>query len=135
MSQLVVDSSAVVSALLDAGAEGSRIRAQMAGHGLEAPDILLVEASNVLRRLEISGTLSDQTASAAFADLLAFPINFWPSRLLVDRIWELRGSVTSYDAAFVALAEKLNVPLLTLDRRLSSAPGPRCIFLTGRGAD
>lgn len=131
----MVDSSAVVSALLDAGAEGSRIRARVAGHNLEAPDILVVEACNVLRRLEISGTISGQTAAAAFADLRAFPISFWPSGLLADRIWELRGSVTSYDAAFVALAEKLSVPLLTLDARLASAPGPRCAFLTGRAAD
>jgi len=135
VSQLVVDSSALVSALIDAGSEGIWTRGHLVAHSLDAPDTVLAEACNVLRRLELSGILAGPTAAAAFEDLKALPINVWPFHMLADRAWELRSSVTSYDAAFVALAEKLNVPLLTLDRRLASAPGTRCAFLTPPGFD
>jgi len=47
-----------------------------------------------------------------------------------ERIWELRHTVTSYDAWYVALAEALQVPLATLDTKLATASGPRCTFLT-----
>jgi predicted nucleic acid-binding protein len=47
-----------------------------------------------------------------------------------DRIWELRHTVTSYDAWYVALAEALGLPLATLDGRLSRAKGVACRFLT-----
>jgi predicted nucleic acid-binding protein len=48
---------------------------------------------------------------------------------VAERAWELRGSLTAYDAAYVAVAELVGAPLLTLDARLSRAPGPRCRFL------
>ena len=54
----------------------------------------------------------------------------WPHHKLAARAWELRGSVTYYDASYVALAELLDAPLVTLDRRLAQAHGPRCAFLT-----
>lgn len=54
----------------------------------------------------------------------------WPHRRLAVRAWQLRDSVTYYDATYVALAELLDAPLVTLDRRLAQAPGPRCTFLT-----
>ena len=47
-------------------------------------------------------------------------------RPLLPRCWELRDNVTPYDAAYVALAEALGVPLLTADARLANAPGIRC---------
>jgi predicted nucleic acid-binding protein len=49
-----------------------------------------------------------------------------PARRLVERCWELRGNVTIYDASYVALAEALDVPLITADARLGRTPGPRC---------
>lgn len=48
---------------------------------------------------------------------------------LADRIWELRGQITVYDASYVAVAEFVDVPLLTLDERLRRAKGPRCNFV------
>ena len=45
---------------------------------------------------------------------------------MFDRIWELRDNVTAYDAAYVALAEAIECPLVTADTRLSRAPGLRC---------
>jgi predicted nucleic acid-binding protein len=47
---------------------------------------------------------------------------------MLPRIWELRDNVTPYDAAYVALAEALDAPLLTADARFAAAPGPRCEF-------
>ena len=43
-----------------------------------------------------------------------------------ERVWALRSNLTSYDAWYVALAEETGCPLLTLDRRLSRASGPKC---------
>jgi predicted nucleic acid-binding protein len=45
-------------------------------------------------------------------------------------VWTLHPNVTAYDAAYVALAEELDLPLVTLDRRLSRAVGPTCRFVT-----
>lgn len=111
------------------------MRRQLAAHTLDAPDLVLAEVCNVLRRLELGGLIPGPAAAAAFTDLKALPIVVWPFHMLADRSWELRDSVTSYDAAFVALAEKLNAPLLTLDRRLASAPGTRCAFLIPPGGN
>ena len=49
--------------------------------------------------------------------------------VLARRVWALHPNLTAYDAAYVALAEELGAPLLTLDARLARAPGPTCRFL------
>ncbi len=65
-------------------------------------------------------------AKVALSDLAALPVRRISHRPLVERCWELRHAVTVYDAAYVALAEALEIPLLTADARLSRAPGLRC---------
>ncbi len=60
------------------------------------------------------------------SDLLAFPIRVFPAAPLLRRVWELRQDLTAYDACYVALAEAVERPLLTADRRLANAPGLRC---------
>ena len=60
------------------------------------------------------------------ADLLALPLQRIPHRQLLTRCWELRENLTTYDAAYVALAELLDVVLVTGDKRLSRSPGLRC---------
>lgn len=87
-----------------------------------------VEAANILRRAALSSDISDSIASLAHVDLLDLPVELFAYELVAERAWELRGSVTSYDAWYVALAEALDAPLATLDRRLSRASGPRCSF-------
>ncbi len=57
-------------------------------------------------------------------------VQTWPYPPLADRAWELRHSLTAYDASSVALAELLGTSLLTLELRLARAPGPRCAILT-----
>ncbi|HEX9637375.1 MAG TPA: type II toxin-antitoxin system VapC family toxin, partial [Acidobacteriota bacterium] len=66
----------------------------------------------------------------AHGDLLDCDIELFPYAPFADRIWELRGSVTIYDAWYVALAEALRAPLATLDRKLARAKAARCRFLT-----
>lgn len=68
-------------------------------------------------------------ADLAHRDLLRLPLELFPYDAVAGRVWELRASITPYDAAYVGLAELLGGPLATLDRRLARAPGTRCAFL------
>lgn len=130
MSDLaIVDASAVVSTLCDAGSEGAWAASVIDHSPLVAPALLMFEATNALRRLELGGVIEPPQAAMAFADLNAVRVHLWPYPPLADRIWDLRETVTSYDAAYVALAELLDAPLITLDRRLAKARGPRCAIL------
>lgn len=126
---VVVDASVVIAFLVDDGPSGRWAEGVIRGGNLVAPHHLPVEVANVLRRTEAGGSLGADSASIAHLDLLDLPIVYVPYAPLGGRAWELRGGVTSYDAAYVALSERLNVPLATLDRRLSRAPGVRCTFL------
>jgi predicted nucleic acid-binding protein len=125
---IVVDSSVVVAALVDGGADGSWARQGLRTEILAAPTHLHVEVSNVLRRAVLAGRLAREVAALAHRDLAQFPVTVFPFEPLADRVWELHPTVTAYDAGFVALAEELDAPLWTLDRRLPGATGPRCTF-------
>lgn len=126
---VVVDSSALAAALVDSGEDGEWARAEVADQDLAAPDHLLVEVSNVLRRAVISGLIDQDVATLAHRDLVQLPVGLFPFARLADRVWALHQTVTAYDAAFVAVAEALDAPLVTLDRRLARASGPRCAFV------
>lgn len=126
---MVVDSSVLVAALVDSGPAGQWAERVVAAGDLAAPELIMAEVANVLRRLELDGTLSRAAADAAWSDLLALDLHLLPFAALADRIWELRHNVTAYDAWYVALAEALNQPLATLDARLARASGPRCEFV------
>ncbi|MDI3315019.1 MAG: type II toxin-antitoxin system VapC family toxin [Mycobacterium sp.] len=77
---------------------------------------------------------SADPATQAHADLLELPVDLWPYEVLATRVWELRATMSVYDAAYVALAEILAAPLLTLDRRISQTPGIRCaVAVPGAG--
>jgi len=65
-------------------------------------------------------------AADAVSDLANLPLRRSPHRPLLGLIWQLRQAVTPYGAAYVALAEVLNVVLVTADRRLARAPGLKC---------
>lgn len=79
----------------------------------------------MLRRYEAHGPLSPERAAEAVADLAQLDLRRHPHDALSARIWELRASVTAYDAAYLALAEALRAPLLTTDGRLATAHGHR----------
>jgi predicted nucleic acid-binding protein len=127
---VVIDSSVVVAALLDVGDHGVWAEKILAQDAVYAPELLRVESANVLRRLERGKEISEQEANAAFEELMELDVELHEFEPFSERVWELRHNVTSYDAWYVALAEALNLPLATLDRRLVKAEGPKCRFLT-----
>jgi len=130
---IVVDASVMVAALVDSGTDGEWAREGLRVAVLAAPAHLHVEVSNVLRRAVLAGRLGHEAAALAHRDLAQLPVTTFPFEPLADRVWELHPTVTAADAAYVALAEELDVPLWTLDRRLTTASGPRCLFRTPGG--
>lgn len=125
---LVVDASAVVAALVDQGTEGAWANAHLTGQRLIAPQHMPAEVASTLRRLATFGEISVEEATLAHSDLVDLRFIVFGYRGLAERIWELRANLTIYDAWYVALAEQLRAPLVTLDRRLARASGTRCEF-------
>jgi predicted nucleic acid-binding protein len=127
---VVVDASLLVAATTDSGPEGAWAEEILLQGEIIAPHLVLVEATNILRRLEGSMEVSALEAAVAQRDLIRLPIELLPFEPFAARVWELRRNVTSYDAWYVAIAEAFALPLATLDLRLARAPGPSCRFLT-----
>jgi len=123
---IVVDASVIAPALADDGVSGDRARLRLRGERLCAPEVLDLEVTSVLRRLLASGALDERRAAMALQDLCDLDLRRVGHRPLLPRVWELRPTVTPYDAAYIALAEVLGVVLVTADQRLGRAPGPRC---------
>jgi predicted nucleic acid-binding protein len=123
---LVIDASVLAPAIADAGSDGQRFRARLHGETVIGPDLLRIEVTSVLRRHALAGQLTTEQADGAISDLLAFPITVFPTAGLLRRVWELRPNLTAYDGCYVALAEAVDSPFVTADRRLAGAPGPRC---------
>lgn len=90
-----------------------------------APHLIDAEAGHALRRVVRAGEMTARAARGALDDLADLPIRRAGHRGLLDRAWELRANVTFYDGLYVALAERLDLPLVTLDARLAAAPGVR----------
>lgn len=126
MTVLVVDASILVVALADDDTQGELVRGRLRREKLAAPEIVDLEVGSVLRRMVKSGHILPKRAILALDDLGAMPLDRVSHRLLMVRCWELRDNLTMYDAAYVALAELLDATLLTGDKRLSRATGPRC---------
>lgn len=123
---IVVDASVLAVALADDSPDGDAARARLRGQDLAAPELVDLEATSVIRRHLLSGQLDTRRAELALADLVALPLRRCAHLPLLPRCWELRQNLTTYDAAYVALAELLDVVLVTADGRLAAAPGPRC---------
>ena len=127
---VVIDASVLVAAVVDHGSAGTWSEGILESGPLFAPHLVLAEATNIIRRFELSRRLTALEATAARRDLLRIRIGFYAFAPLAERIWALRLNLTSYDAWYVALAEALELPMATLDRRLVRASGPLCEFLT-----
>ena len=132
---VVADASVLVAALVDSGPEGRWAESVVGKERLVAPELVLVEVTNILRRLERNGEVSRIEANGARRDLLRRDIDLLPFTPFADRVWELRHTVTSYDSWYVAVAEAFRLPLATLDGRLTWASGPVCRFVSPREAD
>ncbi|MBA2575400.1 MAG: type II toxin-antitoxin system VapC family toxin [Euzebyaceae bacterium] len=123
---LVVDASVLAPALADDASDGDAARARLRGEALVAPELIDLEVASVLRRQLLAGDLDARRAELALTDLVDLPVRRVPHRRLLTRCWALRQNLTVYHAAYVALAELLDLVLLTADARLSKAPGLRC---------
>lgn len=123
---IVVDASVLLEVLLRTPAgiaiEPRLFRARETYH---APHLVDVECLQVLRRLLGRGEMTERRAVQAMRDLQDFPLERYPHHPFAERIWALRENLSAYDAAYVALAEALDAPLLTRDARLANAPGNR----------
>lgn len=123
---LVIDASVLAVALLDDGQDGDTVRDRLRGEQLAAPALIDLEVASVWRGLARGGHLDPRRVRLALDDLQELPLQRVEHTSLLWRCWELRDNLTIYDAAYVALAEALQAPLLTGDGRLSRSTGPRC---------
>ena len=130
---IVVDTSAVLAALL-ARPVTSDVDERMVDDGdLQAPHLIDVEFLHVLRRLVRSRVLTEVRASEVRSDFADLSIERYPHPPLADRMWELRPNLTAYDASFIALSEALSAPLITCDARLAGSSGHGAIVEVFRG--
>lgn len=122
MTDYVIDASALVDLFVGTDPDRQlRARAMTGDNG--SPELLDIEAAQTIRRLVRRGELTLDDGTAAVRQVQDAPITRVSHRALLSRIWELRDMITAYDAAYIALAEQLDVPLLTCDSRLGRAHG------------
>ncbi len=88
---------------------------------LYAPDLLLLEVANTLRRLTTAGHLPQSVAGRLVAQLPELAIATVGSAVLLSGAWALRQNMTVYDASYAALARELSCPLITSDAKLARA--------------
>lgn len=119
---IVVDASAALSALLNAGPT----RRTVAAEQLHVPHLIDSEIANAVRGRVASRQMSERAGWGVLDTWRRLAMTRYPTFTLLGRVWELRDNLSSYDAAYVALAEFLDCALLTADGRLSRAPGLRC---------
>lgn len=115
---IVIDASAMVEALV--GTTPDEELLALLTTEVHAPALLDVEVLSVLRGLELGDVITPETATQAVADYWALTVVLHETRLLSDRVWSLRHQFTSYDACYLALAEGLDAPLITCDRKMAA---------------
>ena len=93
---------------------------------VQGPELLKAETVSGLRGLLTGGRITEAFSQSALDRLRRLPVHTYPVDPFINRIWELKANLSVYDAWYVALAEMLDTTLLTTDRRLANAPGPRC---------
>ena len=128
---IVTDAAVLANAVGDDHADGAKARHEISqARGLAAPDLVIVEAAAVLRKRWIAGDMTSDRLDAAIDALVKLPVQHYPTKGLIRRALELKANVTPYDGVYVALAEALSADLVTADRKLAAAPGPRCVIRT-----
>jgi predicted nucleic acid-binding protein len=129
---IVLDASALVELLLGTG-PGRAVAARIADPeiSLHVPHVADVEVAQTLRRFVREGEVDAASAGQALGALQSLDLERHSHEPLLERVWKLRDNLTAYDAVYVALAEAMDAPLLTCDRRLARAPGVRNVELFG----
>ena len=122
MTDAVLDNSAFIE-LLTGKSPDTSLRWWAVHRELVAPEVIDLEAAHVLRRLVAAGLLDSAIGARLLDKVVAWPLERFPHRALLHRVWELRSNATAYDASYIALAERLGVPLLTCDAKLKNVPG------------
>lgn len=123
----MIDASVLANVIGDDEGDGNLARSEFKREeNVCAPDLVDVETVAVLRKRWIAGSITARRFASAVTDLESIAIVRYPTLPLMRRAYELRANVTSYDTAYVALAEVLDCELLTGDGRLGDAPGPAC---------
>jgi predicted nucleic acid-binding protein len=119
---IVVDASAAVSALLNAGPA----RQALAEEQVHVPHLIDPEVANALRRGVAASRIEPGDAWTALDRWRRLGMSRYAVVPFLARVWELRENLSAYDASYVALAESLECAVLTADVRLGGAPGLRC---------
>jgi predicted nucleic acid-binding protein len=124
---IVVDAGVLVAALAESGGRGALARQRLLrADSLHAPHLVDIEVVSALRGLCRSGKLPVAGAVGAIRDLTRLPVRRHAHDATLPRVWQLRENLTAYDAAYIALAETLDLPLVTSDARIALAPGVKC---------
>lgn len=121
---IVLDTSAAIELLLTLPLSPQvQQRLDQTEWQVAAPQLLVVEVLQVLRRRVGAGITTQESAEEAQQLMGELNVHYFDHQLLADRVWQLRRNLTAYDGCFVALAEMLDVELLTADARMAKAPG------------
>ena len=123
---VVVDASVLVRAIVQSGQPGDRARSALTDEDLHAPEVIDLEVASALRRLVSTRAITGTAAGEALGLLATGPVQRYPHAPMLDRIWELRENVAPSDAAYIALAEALDAPVVTSDGHLARATSTRC---------
>lgn len=124
---IVIDASALLDALVRSDGHGDRARDRLERDlDHHAPHIVKAEALSGLRKLTAAGEVAERQGSPLIRQIMDLNIDTYPIEGFIPRIWGLRANLTVYDAWYVALAEALEIPLVTTDHRIPGAPGITC---------
>jgi predicted nucleic acid-binding protein len=122
---IVLDASAAIDLLLNIQPQAATIAARLgqAGETLHAPHLIDLEVFSAVRHHVRRRVLPEDRGRLALEDLRDLRLIRYPISPLMERMWEMRENVSGFDAAYVALAEALDAPLVTSDRRLARTRG------------
>ncbi|GAA5135724.1 type II toxin-antitoxin system VapC family toxin [Pseudonocardia adelaidensis] len=126
MTDVVLDASVTVAALVERTSEAHALRERLGRLGRHAPHLIDAEVGSVLRRRVAAGELPAELAEGALRALDTLVVDRYPHGPLAPAAWRLRHNFSYYDALYVALAARLGATLLTGDNRLANAPGLPC---------
>jgi predicted nucleic acid-binding protein len=126
---IVVDASVAALLFADPAVE-PRVKTARAALARDpawvVPEHWKTEVFSTLRGLWLGRRLSDDRAQRAVHSIPRMVVSVVPTDSLLPRMWELRGNVTGYDAAYIAAAEVYGCALVTADTRLSRTGVARC---------